>query len=134
MGWNSKSTQTLNGTVVKTSNVKNIKNSYVFTSGLYFEDKIFRTDFNKIIEQTKYYRFGGDCYMYGMLASGLIDIVIEDTLKTYDYMALVPVIKGAGGVITDKYNQEIDLDSDGSLIASANSKLHNEIFKVLNSD
>ena len=72
--------------------------------------------------------------MYGMLASGLIDIVIEDTLKVYDYMALIPVIEGAGGVVTDKYNQEISLDSGGSLIATANSKLHNEVFEVLKSD
>ena len=72
--------------------------------------------------------------MYGMLASGLIDIVIEDTLKVYDYMALIPVIEGAGGVVTDKYNQKIGLNSDGSLIATANSELHNEVFKVLNSD
>ena len=45
--------------------------------------------------------------MYGMLSSGLIDIVVEDTLKAHDYMALVPVIQGAGGVITDKYNNPI---------------------------
>ena len=102
---------TLNGNVVKTSDIQKINDSFAFTSGLYFEDKVFRKSFDNIIEKIKYYRFGGDCYMYGMLASGLIDIVIEDTLKVYDYMALVPVIKGAGGVITDKYNQEIDLDS-----------------------
>jgi len=125
---------TLNDVVVKTSNVQNIINSYAFTSGLYFEDKMFKTDFDKIREQSKYYRFGGDCYMYGMLASGLIDIVIEDTLKVHDYMALIPVIKGAGGVITDKYNQEISLDSGGSLIATANAKLHNEVIEVLKSD
>ena len=95
---------------------------------------MFRTVFDKIIEKTKYYRFGGDCYMYGMLASGLIDIVIEDTLKVYDYMALIPVIEGAGGIITDKYNQKITLNSEGSLIATANSKLHNEVFELLKSN
>ena len=119
---------------VRTSNVKNIKNSYAFTSGLYFEDKMFRPVLNKIIKQTKYYRFGGDCYMYGMLASGLIDIVIEDTLKAYDYMALIPVIEGAGGVVTDKYNKEINLDSKGSIIATANPELHKEVMKVLTND
>ena len=125
---------TLNGIVVKTSDVKSIKNSYAFTSGLYFEDKNFRKSFDKIIKQTKYYRFGGDCYMYGMLTSGLIDIVIEDTLKAYDYMALIPVIEGAGGVTTDIYNQEINLDSKGSIVAAANPDLHKEVVKVLTSD
>jgi inositol-phosphate phosphatase/L-galactose 1-phosphate phosphatase/histidinol-phosphatase len=122
---------TLNGNIIKTSKIQRLKDSYVFTSGLYFEDKIFRTGFDKIIKKTKYHRFGGDCYMYGMLASGLIDIVFEDTLKIYDYMALVPVIEGAGGVVTDKYNQEISLNSGGSIIASANSELHNDIFETL---
>ena len=125
---------TLNDNIIRTSKIQELKNSYVFTSGLYFEDQMFRTGFNKIIKKTKYHRLGGDCYMYGMLASGLIDIVIEDTLKAHDYMALIPVIEGAGGMITDKYNQEINLESDGSLIATANSKLHNKVFEILKSD
>ena len=125
---------TMNGTEVRTSNIKSIKNSYAFTSGLYFEDKKFRTDFNKIIGQAKYYRFGGDCYMYGMLASGLIDIVIEDTLKIYDYMALIPVIEGAGGVVSDKNNNAITLESDGSFVATANAILHKEVAEIMKSN
>ena len=67
-----------------------------------------------------------------MLASGLIDIVLEDTLKVHDYMALVNVIEGAGGVITDKFGQDISLDSDGSLVASSTNSLHDEIIKLIN--
>ena len=70
--------------------------------------------------------------MYGMLSSGLIDIVIEDTLQAYDYMALIPVIQGAGGVITDKYNNPITFDSDGSVVATANSFIHNQTIKLFN--
>ena len=122
---------TLNGDIVNTSNIKHIDNSYTFTSGLYFEDKFFRKSFEKIIEKSNYYRFGGDCYMYGMLASGLIDIVVEDTLKIHDYMALIPVIEGAGGVVTDKKNQKITLQSDGSLLATANPELHKEVIGLM---
>ena len=125
---------TLNGTVVKTSNIEKVKDSYAFTSGLYFNNEKFKEGFDKIIEKSKYYRFGGDCYMYGMLSTGLIDIVIEDTLKVYDYMALIPVIEGAGGVVTDKNNKTITLDSDGSLVASANAKLHKEVVEILKSN
>jgi len=46
-------------------------------------------------------RFGGDCYAYGLLAAGFIDIVVEAGLKPYDYAALVPIITGAGGSMTD---------------------------------
>ena len=80
----------------------------------------------------RYFRYGGDCYMYGMLASGLIDIVIEDTLKVHDYMALINVIEGAGGVITDKFGKEITIDSQGSVVASANQALHSKLISLIN--
>ena len=45
--------------------------------------------------------YGCDCYAYGLLASGFCDLVVEADLKPYDYMALVPIVTGAGGIITD---------------------------------
>ena len=123
---------TLNNIEVKTSNVISLKNSYVSSSGLYFDNDHLRVGFNKIIKKSKYYRYGGDCYMYGMLASGLIQIVIEDTLKTHDYMALIPVIKGAGGCVTDKYGNEVNINSKGSIIATANKTLHKELIEIIN--
>ena len=93
---------------------------------------IFRKGFETLKEKSKYFRLGGDCYMYGMLSSGLIDIVIEDTLKAHDYMALINVVEGAGGKITDKYGKSINLQSDGSLIASGSADLHDEIIKIIN--
>ena len=63
---------------------------------------------------------------------GLIDIVFEDTLKIYDYMALVPIIQGAGGVITDKYNNPITLESDGSVVATANPLIHKQAINMIN--
>ena len=125
---------TLNGAAAKTSTIQKIKDSCAFTSGLYFEDDKFKIGFDKIIQRAKYYRFGGDCYMYGMLASGLIDIVIEDTLKIYDYMALIPVIEGAGGVVSDKNNNAITRESDGSFVATANVMLHKEVAEIMKSN
>ena len=121
-----------NGKDVQTSTIKQIKDAYLFTSGLYFDEPQIRKGLELLKEQSRYYRLGGDCYMYGMLASGLIDIVLEDTLKVHDYMALVNVIEGAGGVITDKFGQDISLDSDGSLVASGTSSLHDEIIELIN--
>ena len=65
-------------------------------------------------------------------SSGLIDIVIEDTLKAHDYMALVNVIEGAGGVISDKFGNEITTDSQGSVVASANKELHAKLISLIN--
>jgi len=123
----------MNNQLVKTSNVKILNKSYLSTTGLYmFENDKFKIGFNKIRSQTRYHRFGGDCYNYGMLASGFIDIVIENTLKAHDYMALIPIIEGAGGIITDKYGKSIHLNSDGSVVVSANDILHKQLIDLIN--
>ena len=98
---------TCNEIKVNTSSKEKIEDSYLFTSGQFFYEPFLKKGFEKIKEQSKYFRYGGDCYMYGMLASGLIDIVIEDSLKVHDYMALVNVIEGAGGKITDKFGKNV---------------------------
>ena len=61
--------------------------------------------------------YGGDCYNYGLLASGHIDIVCEAGLKLHDYAALVPVVEGAGGTVSDWQGNPLDADSDGTIIA-----------------
>jgi histidinol phosphatase-like enzyme (inositol monophosphatase family) len=76
-------------------------------------------------------RFGGDCYAYGLLASGHVDLVVESGLHIYDVMALVPVVQGAGGVITDWHGREISPDFDGNLLAAANPRLHVEALAAL---
>ena len=125
---------TLNQQPSKTSSVTKIEDAYFFSSGLYFDEPHLRNAVDKIKNKVKYYRYGGDCYMYGMVASGLIDFVIEDTLKVHDYMALVNVIEGSGGKVTDKFGNEITTDSRGSCIASANEKLHSELISLINEE
>jgi histidinol phosphatase-like enzyme (inositol monophosphatase family) len=61
--------------------------------------------------------YGGDCYNYGLVASGHIDIVIEAGLKLHDYAALVPVVEGAGGIMADWQGNPLDAGSDGTVIA-----------------
>ena len=70
----------------------------------------------------KLFRWGGDCYAYGLLASGHVDLVVENALKLYDFAALVPVIKGAGGLITDWQGKELDIHSDGSVLAAGDRR------------
>ena len=61
--------------------------------------------------------YGGDCYNYGLVASGHIDIVIEANLKLHDFAALVPVVEGAGGMMSDWQGHPLDAGSDGTVIA-----------------
>ncbi|MDX1604797.1 MAG: inositol monophosphatase family protein, partial [Candidatus Competibacterales bacterium] len=71
-------------------------------------------------------RFGGDCYAYGLLAAGFIDLVAEADLKPYDYLAQIPIIEGAGGVISDWQGRPLGLESDGRVLAAATPELHRE--------
>ena len=124
---------TMNGQKVNTSNKETLDQSYLSTTGLYmFKNDNFKKSFKIIKDKTKYHRFGGDCYNYGLVASGYIDIVIENMLKIHDYMALIPVIEGAGGKITDKFGKVITFDSDGSVVVSANEKLHTQLIDIIN--
>jgi len=124
---------TMNGIKVKTSNQSSLDKCYLSSTGLYmFENDSFKKGFEKIIDETKYHRFGGDCYNYGMVASGYIEIVIENMLKVHDYMALIPIVEGAGGKITDKLGKMINFDSDGSVVVSANHKLHEKLIDIIN--
>lgn len=68
--------------------------------------------------------YGGDCYAYGLLASGHVDLVCEASLGTYDFAALVPVIEGAGGIITDWHGAPLTLQSEGRVLAAGDKSQH----------
>lgn len=73
--------------------------------------------FQRLKSAVKLARFGGDCYAYGLLAAGFVDLVVEAGLKPYDYAALVPVITGAGGGMTDWEGKPLTLASEGRVLA-----------------
>jgi len=87
--------------------------------------------FDRISARAAMRRFGGDCYCYGLLASGHVDAVIEMNLQPYDYMALIPIVQGAGGVMSDWEGAPLHLASDGKVVAAATPELHAEILDVI---
>jgi myo-inositol-1(or 4)-monophosphatase len=74
-------------------------------------------------------RFGGDCYNYAMLAMGLIDLVVEAQLKSFDIVALVPIIEAAGGRVTTWGGS--DPSAGGRIVAAATPALHAAALEVL---
>jgi inositol-phosphate phosphatase / L-galactose 1-phosphate phosphatase / histidinol-phosphatase len=77
-------------------------------------------------------RFGGDCYIFGLLTSGYVDLVLETGLQPYDYMALVLVVEGAGGCITDWKGRPLSINTPGQVFASASRGLHAAALAELN--
>ena len=75
--------------------------------------------------------WGGDCYAYGLLALGCIDVIVESTLQIWDWAALVPVVEGAGGRMTGWDGAPLGPKSDGRVIAVGNPALLPEIVALM---
>lgn len=87
--------------------------------------------FNRVSAQVRLTRFGADAYAYCMLAAGHIDLVIEAGLGFYDVAALVPIVEGAGGVMTDWRGAPVR--QGGQVLAAANPELHASALALLES-
>jgi inositol-phosphate phosphatase/L-galactose 1-phosphate phosphatase/histidinol-phosphatase len=87
--------------------------------------------FDRVKRAVKLPRFGADCYAAGLLALGFVDLMIEASLQPYDYLALVPVIEGAGGVISDWQGAALGLGSDGRIVAAGDARAHQAALSLL---
>jgi myo-inositol-1(or 4)-monophosphatase len=85
--------------------------------------------FDRLAKKSRMSRFHGDCYSYGMLAMGFIDLVVEAGLKPWDTAALIPIVEGAGGVITDWNGNTIT--GGGRVVAAGDARVHAEAVKLL---
>jgi inositol-phosphate phosphatase/L-galactose 1-phosphate phosphatase/histidinol-phosphatase len=90
-----------------------------------------RIAFGRVAETVKLVRFGADCYAYGLLALGFIDLVIEASLKPYDFSAMLPIIEGAGGIASDWSGAPLSLASDGRVIVAGDRRAHAAALRLL---
>ena len=87
--------------------------------------------FARVSAAVKLTRFGADCYAYGLLAAGFVDLVLEASLKPYDFCAMVPIVEGAGGVATDWRGRALDLASDGRILIAGDRRAHQAALALL---
>lgn len=81
-------------------------------------------------------QYGCDCYAYGLVARGLADVVVEADLKPYDFLALVPILEGAGGVMTDWMGEALRLDPETiteahEVVAAGDARTHAQALELL---
>ncbi|XP_010531450.1 PREDICTED: bifunctional phosphatase IMPL2, chloroplastic [Tarenaya hassleriana] len=91
----------LNGEEVSTRSCDKLSQAYLYTTSPHLFNGEAEKAFARVRDKVKVPLYGCDCYAYALLASGYVDLVIESGLKPYDFLALVPVIEGSGGTITD---------------------------------
>lgn len=85
--------------------------------------------FDAVAAKTRMVRYGGDCYLYCMLAAGLVDLVIESTLKAHDVQALIPIVEGAGGIISDWSGGSAV--NGGRVVAAGDARVHRQAMALL---
>lgn len=96
-----------------------IEDAILFTTSPLLMSDDDRTAFGEVEQRVRLSRYGGDCYAYCMVAAGLVDLVIETGLQDHDVIALIPVIEGAGGIVT---NWEGGPATGGGRVVAAGSK------------
>jgi inositol-phosphate phosphatase / L-galactose 1-phosphate phosphatase / histidinol-phosphatase len=80
--------------------------------------------FHRVRAEVRLTMYGADCYAYGLLASGFHDLVIEANCGIHDFLALAPVIEGAGGLVTDWAGRALGLDSGDKVLAAGDRRMH----------
>jgi len=113
-------------TVSQTSELE--KASLFTTTPSLFEREEFPR-FYQLRQKLRQARFGGDCYAFAMLAAGLIDLVIEIGLQSYDIVALIPIIEQAGGLVTCLDGSRPE--QGGDIIAAATPQLYEAALAIL---
>jgi myo-inositol-1(or 4)-monophosphatase len=90
-----------------------------------------RTTFRRVEDKVRLSRYGGDCYAYCMLAAGQIDLIIETEIKPHDIVALIPIIAGAGGMITTWDNGPPQ--AGGRIVVAGDRRVHAAALDMLQS-
>ena len=85
--------------------------------------------FDALAARVRLRRFGADCYAYGMLAMGFVDLVVEASMKLWDIAALIPIVEGAGGRVTSWDGGPVG--ADGRVLAVGDPRLHEPALEFL---
>jgi myo-inositol-1(or 4)-monophosphatase len=115
---------------LRTSATTRIEDAHLgSTSPHLFAEGLERTAFERIRDTVRMARYGGDCYFYCMVAAGHLDLVVETGLNAYDIVGLIPIIEGAGGVVST-WDGGPATDG-GRIVAAANPELHQKALDLL---
>lgn len=131
-------TTRLNGEEVSTRSCPMLSQAYLYTTSPHLFSGDAEVAFARVRDEVKVPLYGCDCYAYALLASGHVDLVVESGLKPYDFLSLIPVIEGAGGVITDWKGNHLSWEASSNsqptsfnVVASGDKQLHKQTLDCL---
>lgn len=123
----------LNGKAVRTRSCRALGDATLASTGPQYFGEHDAGHFMALASKTAHKRmvWGGDCYNYGLLAAGQIDLVVEAGLKLHDFAALVPIIEGSGGLMCDWTGEPLHAESNGRVIALGDSARLEDVLESL---
>ncbi|CAI9786378.1 unnamed protein product [Fraxinus pennsylvanica] len=129
---------TLNGQEISTRSCPQLSKAYLYTTSPHLFAGDAEVAFARVRSKVKVPLYGCDCYAYALLASGYVDLVIESGLKPYDFLSLIPVIQGAGGVITDWKGHQLHWEASSNpnvtsfnVVAAGDERVYQEALDTL---
>ena len=126
---------TMNGKPARTRRCRTLADAALASSGPQYFDEHSAEHFMALAAKTNRRTiWGGDCYNYGLLASGHIDLVVESGLKLHDFAALAPIVEGAGGTICDWQGEPLQAGSEGHVIALGDAARLDDVIEALSSN
>ena len=120
-----------NGKPVQTRRCKRLANAVMATSAPDYFDALAMPAYQRLNEATRWPLYGAGCHAYGQIAMGYIDIGIEASHDAFDYCALVPVVEGAGGIISDWQGEPLTIHSGDRFIAAGDARIHRQALDLM---
>lgn len=119
-----------NGARLRTRSCESLSSAVLMaTTPDMFQTPEQRAAFDAVASRARLTRYGGDCYAYCMLASGFVDAIVEASLQPYDIQALIPIIEGAGGVVSAWDGSSAQ--NGGAVVACGDPRLHAQLVEHL---
>ncbi|MCO6058912.1 inositol monophosphatase family protein [Pseudomonas sp. MOB-449] len=123
---------TLNGQPVSTRGCSRLADALMSCSNPEMIPDEHREGFERLLQGSKWRLYGAACHAYASLASGKLDLSVDSGgMREVDYCALVPVIEGAGGAISDWHGNPLTLNSGSTVVAAGDPRLHARIIDLL---
>lgn len=122
---------THNGKPVRSRPCADLATALMFTSNPDYYDHTNAPALERLKKATRFAVYGGSCMSYAQIAMGRVDIGIDVQFQIYDYLALIPVVQGAGGVFTDWEGRAAGLHSGNRHVAAGDPRAHEQALKIL---
>lgn len=120
------------GRPTRSSAIGNLGEAVLYTSSPAQFNKDQRIRYERLASRARFDRASHDCYAAGLLALGLVDLLVECNVFDYDILPQVPIILGAGGVVTDWRGAALPhARRFDTVLISANADLHRAALAVL---